>query len=172
MSSRSGPPTDVFTPAGQVRDELFRDDAIHALRQSENFARRTGWDSIRSPHVFMGLLDSDDPGILEWAERLGADVPQLLDQFEELFRHDRASDDAVIRLHREFMSDNVIRLLRDAVQRAGENNREVANPLDVLIAMLTAPSSIVAECFERIGITAARLTELAVLAEHAAAREA
>jgi hypothetical protein len=31
--------------------------------------------------------------------------------------------------------------------------------------LLTATNSIVAECFERIGVTAAKLTELAVLAE-------
>ena len=30
---------------------------------------------------------------------------------------------------------------------------------------MTAPNSIVAECFERIGLTAARLTEMAVMAE-------
>jgi hypothetical protein len=37
--------------------------------------------------------------------------------------------------------------------------------MDLLITLFTAPNSIVAECFERIGVTAARLTELAVLAE-------
>jgi len=35
-----------------------------------------------------------------------------------------------------------------------------------LISLLTAANSIVAECFERIGVTAAKLTELAVIAEH------
>ena len=38
--------------------------------------------------------------------------------------------------------------------------------MDILITMLTATNSIVAECFERIGVTAAKLTELAVMAEH------
>jgi hypothetical protein len=37
--------------------------------------------------------------------------------------------------------------------------------MDLLISLLTAPNSIVAECFERIGVTAAKLTELAVMAE-------
>jgi hypothetical protein len=37
--------------------------------------------------------------------------------------------------------------------------------MDLLISLLTASNSIVAECFERIGVTAAKLTELAVLAE-------
>jgi hypothetical protein len=38
-------------------------------------------------------------------------------------------------------------------------------PMDLLISLLTTPNSIVAECFERIGVTAAKLTELAVIAE-------
>ena len=36
--------------------------------------------------------------------------------------------------------------------------------MDLLITLFTTPNSIVAECFERIGVTAAKLTELAVLA--------
>ena len=41
--------------------------------------------------------------------------------------------------------------------------------MDLLISMFTTPHSIVAECFEKIGVTAAKLTELAVMAEVAAA---
>ena len=43
--------------------------------------------------------------------------------------------------------------------------REQVSPMDLLITLFTTPNSIVAECFERIGVTAAKLTELAVLAE-------
>jgi hypothetical protein len=37
--------------------------------------------------------------------------------------------------------------------------------MDLLITLFTTHNSIVAECFERIGVTAARLTELAVMVE-------
>jgi hypothetical protein len=37
--------------------------------------------------------------------------------------------------------------------------------MDLLITLLTTRHSIVAECFERIGVTPAKLTELAVIAE-------
>ena len=40
----------------------------------------------------------------------------------------------------------------------------------LLIVLFTASNSIVAECFERIGVTAAKLTELAVIAEQQSAR--
>ena len=68
-------------------------------------------------------------------------------------------------MNREFLSDNVIRLLRDAHGRATDYGRGHVTPMDLLITLFTTPNSIVAECFERIGVTAAQLTELAVLAE-------
>ena len=73
-----------------------------------------------------------------------------------------------VALNREFLSDNVIHLLRDAYDRARCHERRQLTPMDLLITLLTSPNSIVAECFERIGVTAAKLTELAVIAEHQA----
>jgi hypothetical protein len=118
----------------------------------------------------MGLLAVPDPGVRNWGERLGADLPRLLDQFRELFHQDEGESDALLVLHREFLSDNVIRLLREARQRAVDHQRNTVTPMDLLISMFTTPQSIVAECFERIGVTAAKLTELAVMAEQAAER--
>src|SRR4051794_4558211 len=106
---------DVFVPGGNIREELFTDEAIFALARCIDYACATKWDSVRSPHVFMGLLDSGDLGVMQWAERLGADVPRLIEQFEELFLHEQGDDKPFLRLHREFFSDNVIRLLRDSL---------------------------------------------------------
>src|SRR5581483_5420915 len=121
--------------------------------------------SVRSPHIFMGLLASPDPGVRTWGERLGADLGRLLDQFQELFHQEEGDSDNLLVLNREFLSDNVIRLLREAHSRAFDHGRGAVTPMDLLISLLTASNSIVAECFERIGVTAAKLTELAVLAE-------
>ena len=77
--------------------------------------------------------------------------------------------EALLVLNREFLSDNVIRLLRDSYVRALDHHRRAISPMDLLISLLTASNSIVAECFERIGVTAAKLTELAVLAEQESA---
>src|SRR6185369_2194919 len=100
-----------------------------------------------------------------WGDKLRADLPRLLAQFQELFHQDEGEGDCPLALNREFLSDNVIRLLRDAVRRARDHRRPTVTPIDLLICLLTATNSIVAECFERIGLTAARLTELAVMAE-------
>jgi hypothetical protein len=113
----------------------------------------------------MGLLAVPDPGVKNWGDRLGANLPRLLGQFQELFHQEDGDSDAVLLLNREFLSDNVIRLLRDAYNRSLEHRRKRITPMDLLISLLTAANSIVAECFERIGVTAAKLTELAVMAE-------
>jgi len=168
--SENDMPEDIFFPSGRLRHELFRDDASRAVEASLDFARKTRWDSVRSPHLFMGLLENAEPSVQEWGERLGADLPRLIDQFEELFLQEEGDPDPLLNLHREFFSDNVIRLLREAFHRALDHQRPTVAPMDLLICMFTTPHSIVAECFERIGVTAARLTELAVLAEQNSVR--
>jgi ATP-dependent Clp protease ATP-binding subunit ClpA len=156
---------DIFHPGGRLRLELLTEPAAKALRESLHFARETRWDSVRSPHVFMGLLAVPDAGVRNWGERLGADLPKLLGQFQELFHQEEGEAEALLVLNREFLSDNVIRLLRESYHRATDHRRARVTSMDLLISLLTAANSIVAECFERIGVTAAKLTELAVMAE-------
>jgi ATP-dependent Clp protease ATP-binding subunit ClpA len=157
---------DIFLPGGRLRLDLLTPPAIDALREALRLARETRWDSVRSPHVFMGLLAKPDCTVRLWGQRLQADLPRLLGQFQELFHQEEGEEEAILALNREFLSDNVIRLLRESFHRAGEHNRTQVTPMDLLISLLTASNSIVAECFERIGVTAAKLTEQAVIAEH------
>ena len=157
---------DIFLPGGRLRTECLTEDAVKSLRESLRLARETRWDSVRSPHVFMGLLARPDASVRLWGQRLQADLPKLLSQFQELFHQEEGEDEAILALNREFLSDNVLRLLREARDRAADHRRAKVTPMDLLISLLTTPNSIVAECFERIGVTAAKLTELAVIAEH------
>jgi ATP-dependent Clp protease ATP-binding subunit ClpA len=159
---------DIFHPSGQIYPECLTEAATKVLQEALQLARATRWDSVRSPHIFMGLLASPDHGIRAWGERLNADLDKLLGQFQELFHQEEGEREALLVLNREFLSDNVIRLLRDAWLRAREHGRAALSPMDLLITLLTASNSIVAECFERIGVTAAKLTELAVIAEQQA----
>ncbi|MCC6419342.1 MAG: hypothetical protein IT429_13995 [Gemmataceae bacterium] len=163
--SRAG---DVFLPSGRLRFDVLTDGAARAVREAVRLARETRWDSVRSPHIFMGLLAVPDAGVRNWGERLGTQPAALLGQFQELFLQEECDDEAFLTLNREFLSDNVIRILRDAYQRSLDHHRRLVAPMDLLISLLTATNSIVAECFERIGVTAAKLTELAVMAEQQA----
>jgi ATP-dependent Clp protease ATP-binding subunit ClpA len=159
---------DIFLPGGRLRLDLLTPSAVDALREGLRLARETRWDSVRSPHVFMGLLARPDVCLRLWGDRLGADLARLLGQFQELFHQEEGEEEAVLALNREFLSDNVIRLLRESLVRAREHERSQITPMDLLISLLTASNSIVADCFERIGVTAAKLTEQAVIAEHTA----
>lgn len=165
MATPEGSVDDIFLPGGRLRLDRFSDDALRALREALRLASETRWDSIRSPHVFMGLLAVPDASIRNWGDRLQADLAMLLDQFQELFYQDEGEEEPVLVLNREFLSDNVIGLLREALSRAVNHQRCKVTPMDLLISLLTAPQSIVADCFQRIGVTAAKLTELAVMAE-------
>ena len=165
MATPELPVADVFLPCGRLCLDLLTDPAGQSLREAVRFARETRWDSVRSPHVFMGLLAAPDECVSDWADRLGADLAKLLQQFQELFFQDEGDPEPFLVLSREFFSDNVIRLLRDSQQRARGHQRSRITSMDLLISLLTAKNSIVADCFERIGVTAAKLTELAVIAE-------
>ena len=160
---------DIFLPGGQVCLNCVTEPALKVLNESLRLARETRWDTVRSPHVFMGLLSVPDPGIRTWGTRLRADLNSLLCQFQELFHQEDGECEPLLLLNREFLSDNVIHLLREAYARAREHGRARVTPMDFLIILLTS-GSVVADCFERIGITAAKLTELAVLAEQESSR--
>jgi ATP-dependent Clp protease ATP-binding subunit ClpA len=159
------PTGDIFQPGGALKTDLFTPPAVSALHEAVRCARETQWDSLRSPHVFMGLLAVPDACVCDWGERLRADLPRLLGQFQELFFQEDGESEPVLHLHREFLSDNVIRLLREAFQRTVEHGRDQVTPTDLLISVVGGSNSIVAECFERIGIPAKTLTKLAVIAE-------
>ncbi len=155
---------DIFEANGRLRADVAEVGTARALRDSLGHARSTNWDSVRTPHLFMGLLGTPDGGVYQWANRLGADTARLLDQFRELFYQD-SEPVPPLQLTREFLSDNVLRLLREAYSRCRDYGRDQIGPMDLLITMFTTPNSIVAECFERIGVSASRLTELAVSVE-------
>lgn len=157
-------PADVFDLSGRVRPAVTDRATRRALAEALVHARATNWDSVRTPHLFMGLLSAPDPGVFNWAGRLNYATVPLLDQFRDLFYQD-CDPVPPLQMNREFLSDNVIRVLRDASTRAADYGRDTFTQMDLLITLFTAPNSIVAECFERIGVTTARLTQLAVLAE-------
>ena len=143
----------------------FSPDALVVLSESVRHAVATRSDNIRTPHLFMGLLSFPDSGVIAWGQSLKADLNELSVQFQELFHQDKTPEHTKLFLHREFLSDQVIELIRDAKDRSSIHARKTITPMDLLISLLTDSDSVVIDCFQRIGITAAKLTEYAVLAE-------
>ena len=112
----------------------------------------------------MGLLAVPDAGVRNWVEHLQADSPELLRQLQELFCQERTSQNPIPGFRRPFLSEQVVQLLAAACARATSRGRTSLAPLDLLIAVFTK-KTIVAECFERIGVSAAQLVDLAAFAE-------
>ncbi|GIW79019.1 MAG: hypothetical protein KatS3mg105_0826 [Gemmatales bacterium] len=168
MEEKQEPSQALFAPDGKVRLDLMDRWAEAALRAAVESARQSRWDCIRTPHIFLGLLAKPEPRVRYWGELLRADLTSLRSTFQELFYCEVNNGQPVLCLQREFLSDNVIQLLRHAQRRAMENRRPQIDSMDLLISILTARNNVVVECFERMPepITAARLTELAVIAEH------
>lgn len=156
---------DVFENNGKVNESLFISSGWQALTGAMAEAANTRSDSIRIPHLFMGLLVVDDPAIKAWGVRLNADLNTLRAQFHELFFQPQNPEVSLLRLHREFLSDQVISMLRTACKRARSQARKFITPMDVLVSILVDSDSVVTDCFERVGVTSALLTEQALLAE-------
>src|SRR5579885_3737678 len=165
MASPDDSPDDIFLPGGRVCLEAFTPGAAAALRESLRFARETRWDSVRSPHVFMGLLAAADGPVRAWGDRLRADLARMLADFQQAFHRDEGDPQPVVVLNREFLSDNVIHLLRAAHDRSAAKGRPRVSSLDLLITLFTFPGSIVAEFLEQSGCRTAALVESAVQAE-------
>jgi ATP-dependent Clp protease ATP-binding subunit ClpA len=168
MSMPERPADDIFLPAGTIRPEILTTTAWKAMGEAIRLAKETRWDCVRSPHIFMGLLAEPDPIVSAWGQRVGTDLAKLLNQFQGLFHQEQNDTESYLALHREFLSDNSIRLLREARVRAADHARTCITPVDMLITLLSTSNSIVADYFERTGITAAKLTEQAMLAEQEA----
>jgi ATP-dependent Clp protease ATP-binding subunit ClpA len=157
---------ELFLPNGNPRTDVVTEPTLRMLDRAVVQTRKTGWQSVRTPHLFMGLLATSDPTVIDWGNRLGVNLSRLLEQFREIFQTESAEDEPpVVRMNREFLSDNVIRLLKDSLERARTQGRLRIAPMDILVELFSSPSNIVAECFRRIGLSAEQLTELAILAE-------
>jgi ATP-dependent Clp protease ATP-binding subunit ClpA len=152
---------DIFAPTGELRAEVLAPATLSALKESIRWAMHTCWDSLRTPHLFMGLISQPDALVQSWGDKVGADLPALLTQFAEIFHQDHLTPFR-LRLHREFLSDNVIELLRRAWQRCLSVSRCHIRPVDLLVITFQHPDNIVANCFQEIGFSAKDMAQFAL----------
>jgi ATP-dependent Clp protease ATP-binding subunit ClpA len=160
MSTQS----DIFAANGWLRPEMFEPAAWKAVQRAVCWAADTRWESVRTPHLFMGLLSVGDRHVNEWCRMIGAGMDSLLLQFAALFTHDRDTKTPIVRLNREFLSENAIRILRAARERATRVERKI-RIIDLLVALFSPAGGIVAGCFADVGYPPERLAAMAVAAE-------
>jgi ATP-dependent Clp protease ATP-binding subunit ClpA len=156
---------ELFAPNGWLKPETADESAFKALQRGVRWAADTGWDCVRSPHLFMGLLSVADRQVREWCKMLGSDPDALLLQFATMFRQESNASIPSVRLHREFLSENALRVLRGARERARSGRRKTISIADLLVAMFSASSGIVADCFADAGFPPEQLAAFAEAAE-------
>jgi ATP-dependent Clp protease ATP-binding subunit ClpA len=167
MTTSNDDADSLFLTDGTICPELLSEGLPAVLQAAVSQAVDTNWASVTVPHLFMGLLAVPDAGVCKWGERLQADLSELLRQFQELFHQEGSSQPAIGGFSRPYLTEQVIRLLVEARARATARGRISLTPLDLLSAVFTT-KTIVAECFERIGVSAERMVELVTLAEREA----
>src|SRR5580704_6605141 len=83
--------SEIFAANGWLRTDLLHPMALKAVQRAVCWAADTRWESVRTPHLFMGLLSVGDRHVNEWCRMIGAGMDSLLLQFAALFTHDRDS---------------------------------------------------------------------------------
>jgi len=156
--------SEIFATNGWLKPDVLRPMALKAVQRAVCWAADTRWESVRTPHLFMGLLSVGDRHVSEWCRMIGTDADSLLMQFATLFTHDRDAKTPIVRLNREFLSENALRVLRTAHKRAQRVGRNI-QIIDLLVALFSPAGGIVAGCFADVGYPAARLAAMAVAAE-------
>ncbi|MCE9534498.1 MAG: hypothetical protein K8T89_25760 [Planctomycetes bacterium] len=165
MEFANAPEHDIFAPNGWLRQELLEPAVRKAMQRALCWTADTCWDSLRTPHIFMGLLSVGNRHVTEWCRLIGADPDSLLLQFAALFTRPRDMKTPIIRLNREFLSENAIRSLRVAYDRACRSDRSEIRIIDLLVALFSPAGGIVAGCFADVGYPPERLAAMAVAAE-------
>jgi len=151
----------LFNTEGRLRQEYFTPAAVRALRAALDVASRTCWPSLRSPHLFVGLLEEADEPIVRWLEQNQLQASQLRQVFIELFDMSQELSPPRLSLQRDCFSEHLLEILEQAYQRATQNGRRAITTADLLAAVLASEPSVVAECLRREGFDAARLIQSA-----------
>lgn len=156
---------DVFAANGWFRSEAADDIAFKALQSASDWANNMGWESLRTPHIFIGLLSVADSRVREWCRMIGSDPDSLLLQFAAMFRQSSPADCPKVRLHREFISENALGVIRAAYERSRNEGRKRIRSSDLLVAMFSTSGGIVATCFADVGYPREHLAAFAAAAE-------
>ncbi|WP_020468856.1 Clp protease N-terminal domain-containing protein [Zavarzinella formosa] len=160
--------TDIFLLGGPLDETKFAPATRGMLQAAVQATIDTRWETIRSPHLFMGMLAEPDGMISTWCESLETTPEKLRRQFSRLFF--QPSDEIpFVRLHREFCSTNTLEIIRAAGRRAVEQRQQLIRPSDLFWTLL-ADDGCVAACFRESGYSASVLRVMLGAAEADLAR--
>lgn len=146
---------DIFLLGGPLDEKRFDLNCRMMLHASVRAANQTRWETLRSPHLFMGMMAEPDEMIAKWCDSLETNPNKLLAQFGRLFL--QSTDDMFrVRLHREFCSTNTLEILRAAARRAHQLSVPMITSRELFWSLLE-DEGCVAACFRESGYSASLL---------------
>ncbi|MCS7167321.1 MAG: hypothetical protein RMI91_11370 [Gemmatales bacterium] len=151
----------LFDVQGRLRQDCFAVSAVRALRAAVDAAMRTCWSSVRSPHLFIGLLEEADEAVAHWLEQNRLQSSALRQTFLELFDQSHQLPQSRLSLHRACFSEHLLEILEQARQRALKRGGLPITCADLLATVLSCAPSVVVECLRREGYDAPRLVQSA-----------
>lgn len=151
---------DMMLPSGELDTSLFHSEALAALEEASLLAYRSYWPDLRSPHIFLGILNRPGSRLAVHMQKTGVSSPEAIATTFLASLTGQYPIDARVRpprLHREFLSENTLAVLREAQQRASAKNHPTVCESDLLEAILQNPSNIITSTFLKAGIQPERL---------------
>lgn len=144
VESKESSNQNLFDRTGALELDLFETDLQDALRETALRTFQTNWSDIRSPHLFLGIALRANSRLERHCEQSkyveGAKLFQLI--LQSLSQTPKISL-RIPKLHREFLSQNALGVLRKAQQLSLNHNRKAVTERDVLEVILSDESNIV-----------------------------
>ena len=149
----------LFMPNGFVTPELCTEPTYAALELTLKAAAETRWDTIRTPHIFMGLVARENGLAATLFAKTRHSAKDIYRAFSRAFMQ-RPGAEGPLQLHREFFSDNVIRLMHRARARAADHDEPRISEKQLMMAILEDVDGIVVYTLGQIGLDPERLREV------------
>jgi len=151
---------DLFLPNGRLNPALFTHEALEAATGAQKAARATRFESVRAPHLLMGLA-ARDGGFADQLFRRAGRSGRRVEQAMARMMMQTPGVQGPLALHREFFSDNLIRLLHRACAQCRRQNKPLITEKILIHVLLTNAGGHVAGALSRLGLDTLELLELA-----------
>ncbi len=132
-----------------LRESDFEASAWQVVTSADALARREGWSSVRSPHLFAAMVASETGPIAASLRERGQDPSALARQILALAP---SRGPAVAASERIAWSSNALRALKRSSRAAKIGGREKINEQDLLAGFFADGGGAVGEAFRRSGL--------------------
>ena len=147
--------SDFLLPNGSLDQTQFDEECWSALEESTRMAYRSYWPDLRSPHLFLGVLNRRGSRLAEHLGQTTEIAPNTLaTSFLAMLMQSTRIDASLgqPKLHREFLSENALNTLRAAQQFVRQRDGEVITERDLLTAIFDNENNVVTNALQTAGI--------------------